>query len=71
MTNFGWHYPPGVSDSDFEDPPVEMEDCERCDGQGEYEIQIGGDDNGYGAAAALADVPCVCEECEGTGRVEV
>lgn len=41
--------------------------CEECDGEGEVEIQIGGDDSDYGPAAALADVPRVCHECEGTG----
>ena len=36
--------------------------CERCHGTGEIEIQVGG--NGY----AVSDVPCVCPECEGSGR---
>jgi hypothetical protein len=40
--------------------------CEECDGEGEVEITIGGD--GYGdRCAALADVPRVCHECNGTG----
>lgn len=41
--------------------------CDECDGTGEVERQIGGDDNGWGAAAALADVPMVCGLCDGTG----
>ena len=46
---------------------VEVPKCELCRGTGEIETQIGGD--GYGnRCCALADVPCVCPDCDGTGR---
>jgi RecJ-like exonuclease len=46
---------------------VEVPKCERCRGTGEVETQIGGD--GYDdRCCALADVPCVCPDCDGTGR---
>ncbi len=44
--------------------------CETCDGSGEIEIQIGGDGYG-GSCCALADVPSVCPDCDGTGKGEV
>ena len=68
MTDYGWDYPPGVSESDLDtEEPEEPETCDECGGTGEVERQIGGDDNGWGAAAALADVPMVCGLCDGTG----
>lgn len=40
--------------------------CSACDGEGYYEKEIGGD--GYGdRCCGLADVPVICNMCEGTG----
>jgi hypothetical protein len=47
-------------------------DCSICNGSGLVTIQYGGDDNGYGAAAALCDADDQpCPECnEGYWRVK-
>ena len=47
---------------------IEVEICEVCDGEGEYETTIGGD--GFdGRCCAEADVYVVCLDCDGTGYV--
>ena len=65
----GW-----VGNDDFSCPEcggedfVEVEICEVCDGEGEYETTIGGD--GFdGRCCAEADVYVVCLDCDGTGYV--
>jgi len=41
--------------------------CPDCDGEGQYEGRVGGD--GYGdKCAGVADVPVLCNTCDGTGE---
>lgn len=70
MSIFGWDYPPGVTGNEPEIAGWPEWPCPDCDGTGEREKTIGGDDMGYGAAAATMDVPTVCQTCDGTGVVD-
>jgi hypothetical protein len=49
---------------------LDIIECSACRGTGAVERQIGGD--GYDdRCCALADVECVCSECNGVGFVHV
>ena len=68
MTNFGWDYPPGVSESDLEEPPEEPQECEECGGTGEI-VRIIGELPQHMGGISPRTRTRTCESCDGEGVV--
>ena len=64
MTDFGWHYPPGVTGNEPEIAGRSEDECEACNGHG-WTAQR---DLTGGAPDGIWKTDC--EECDGTGEVE-
>jgi len=66
MTDFGWDYPPGVTDSDFDEPPEEPQECDKCGGWGEIVTIIGEMPQHMGGVSPRTRTR-TCDKCDGEG----